>query len=301
MKKNLSQSGSSLLYVVLLLGIMLVVAFSMSALSISELKTTNVNQRSQKAFYLAESGIERSLHELSVTPDATQPITTVVDPVTGNSYKYCYGLCDASVPTQTTSQTFTLNANEGKKIFLFNPDKLQDGPSVPSGETIDFQCTSGCDDASVSPKPGLEVIVYSFDRNNVSGFDVAKLTQSNLNSVPVSSDESNIQSDLHYYDDMTLYAGSNKTGDNISVSNGNNLYMIELHALKQDATYTILFTKPYDENNNATIEAVGEVKNAGFEGDARRGIQLSYSKTKDTLDIFNYVLFEDTAIEKFAK
>lgn len=306
MKKLLKQQGSSLLYVILLLGIMLIISFSMAVLSISEFQTTGVNQRSQKAFYVAEAGIERSLFELSKDPTAASASTNpVVVTPGGDSYKYCYGDCGTAQAPSTQEVVYTLNANESKKVYLFRPDKLQLGPTTQSGTTVDFQCMSCF--TGETPVPALEVTLYSFDPATISSFNLNKLQQSNLNSSMQSlQDESGITIDTHYYEDMRAHAQS-PTTDALSVSgtnpvNGNNmLYMVELHALNTGETYSVKFSHPLTQDIVPTIQSFGEVKNAGPTGDARRGISLTYSTTKDSLDIFNYTLFENTPIEKFAR
>lgn len=293
------QKGSSLLYVILLLGIMLIISFSMAVLSVSELQSTGVNQRSQKAFYLAEAGIERSLYELSLDPSATYKSTQPVQVnAAGDSYQYCYGMCAGGQAPSVDALTYTLEANTARKVYLFDPTNLQNGAYTQSGETVTFQCTS-CS-SNDSPKSGLEVTLYSFNPATVSSFNLTQLQNSNLNSTVNSLDESNINIETHYFGDMSLY-NQNPTSPEISVESPGKLYMIQLHALQHGGTYVLKFNHPFNSQNTPTIQAIGEAKNVGFAGDARRAISLTYSTTKDALDIFNYALFEDTTIDKLAK
>lgn len=303
-KKTSQQNGSSLLYVILMLGIMLVIAFSMAVLSVSSFQTTSVNQRSQKAFYLAESGVERALYELKDPNTTTQTMTNPITVGTDGSYRYCFAQCGSQPVPPLDHVSLPLNANESKKEYYFDPTNLSGGSYTqglgPVSLTITCpQCAPSNDPNN--PAPALEVTVYSFRPSLVSSFDLNKLQDPNLNSAKIKEDESGITIDSTYYNDMSQYTVSGIHLDITDIASPDKLFMVQLHALQKGATYELQYSSPLPQTNNPTIVAIGEVKNPGFGGNARRAIELTYSKTESSLDAFTYTLLENTAIEKFAK
>ncbi len=307
--KNMqSNSGSSLLYVILMLGIMFVISFSVSALSISELNTVQVNQRSQKAFYLAEAGAERALYEESKVPgaDLSSPNTIAV-----GEDSYTYGLVSGGSieKTQVTLSKNTSGVESStKKIYLFDPNRLQDGSyATTSGTTVSFRCVS-C--SANNPAPGLdadnlEVTLYSFDPANVSSFDTSKLTSSKTTSFDA-TDESNIKIDTHYFQNMSAYTAAGTAGLDVTGTSslGNELlYMIELHSVQQEHAqeiYEVSFSHAVSGKNSPTIRSVGQVNNSALGGDARRALEVTFSQTNNALDVFGYTLFDGGDIDKFA-
>ncbi|MEF8847021.1 MAG: hypothetical protein V5A57_01140 [Candidatus Paceibacterota bacterium] len=64
---NNSQKGVSLYYAVLIMSLSLGVALGLNTIAIQSLKITRKVEKSPPALYAADTGIERSLYELSVT------------------------------------------------------------------------------------------------------------------------------------------------------------------------------------------------------------------------------------------
>jgi hypothetical protein len=295
MMHNTQQRGSSLLYVILISGLLLVIIFSISSLSLLELANTQVDEQSQQAFYVAEAGLERSLYELQKDP--VNHSTTLTDSVgpTGvyNAYIGIQPPADTTLNTTLTSFDVTLDPLQFKQINLYDPEHLSTNLfDLVSGDvTATVTCADGCSaDPVTNIVPGLEVSVLSFDPNTVGSFDVSKLLDSGIErSFDFSQDESrigikrNVENDVANIQQLSL-----KTVEQFR-------YVLQLKALRKGATYHILLSSPIKQINTIPLSSFGEVNGR------RRAIEMVLNTNLVPKSLFDYAIFENQDLQKFAK
>ncbi|MFC1640496.1 hypothetical protein ACFL2D_00430 [Patescibacteria group bacterium] len=299
MHKQQPQRGSSLLYVILFLGIMFVISFSVAVLASRELVTTGVNQRSQRAFYAAESGLERALYSLSLDPVATeygpfrdQKLTSDDDTAT-----YAVAGGDAVSPGDPIGvDAIRVRLNEvfdTEEVFLFDPVNL--GNDLFNGQTpvtVTIECiTRSCKQYTLD-KPGLEVTIMSFNKNDIGDFLASKAKSTPATrSLNLNVDESKIKIQKERYLDSS---------DSITLPQltqlGARRYLLQIKALKFAENYRVHFDKRFAQTNAFPVESFGDVVDQ-----QRRGIKITLDRNRRPVDVFDYVLLEEDSIEKFAR
>ena len=288
------EAGSSLLYVILISGLLLVIVFSISSLTLLELATTQINEKSQQAFYAAETGLERALYAVQQNP-AIGVKSFVADVAPGvSNYASSIGVVP---PSDTTTETnvrqfrVTLAKTELRQIPLYDPNDLAQNlfDPVTQSVTVSIACESQCAPQGTDPKPGLEFSTLSFQPSSVGRFNVAALLDSNIAHSTASTDESNINIARDVVDDVA----SIPSRALLDVATWR--YMLQLKALRAGATYVVTLSAPLRQTNVIPVVSYGEATGN------RRAIEMVLSSSLVPKSLFDYVIFENDSIEKFAK
>lgn len=279
--RYMNTRGSSLLYVMLILSVIFVIAFSISALATRELASTSVNQRSQQAFYAAEAGIERGMYELKQEPDTTSFTDSESSP------EYLVRLGEAGEAEATDEQIIPLENFEMKEISLFNPDLITENLFSVSGDvTVTISCVGGpCADLNSGAQ--LQIATTSFNPSTLGGFDVNQLLDSTAVRSLSSEDETNIK--------LSETVASSFPKSLTLPSVGDTRYLLRLKALVAGGTYRVKFSSPFTPSHILALEAFGT------SNDARRAIRILLDRNRHAKDIFQYVILENDDIEKFAQ
>ena len=300
------QNGSSLLYVILFLGFMFVIAFSLSALSVQELQTTAVNQASQQAFYAAEAGIERGIFEVVSDPAITsgefEDDNLYGETVSEEGYQAFVGGSVAAASTQDNLE-FTLQGNlDLHEISLFDPENLGlnvFGSATSVGVTV--ECIDDCGASFGGVAPGLEATVISFDPATVGGFDVTALLDDDAapdaRTTPdtLSLDESDIGFQKVFIDPLPTI-GSIDVGPMNTLNNLDDIrYLLQFKALRAGATYRVSFNQDFSVPGSLVVQSFGTVSGN------RRALQVTLDQNTRLKNIFDFVLFEETGIQKEAR
>lgn len=280
------EHGSSILFVILLLGFVFVVGFSVSALVVRELKTTTLSQKSQEAYYAAESGVERAIFE--VNKNIEDPAIPVAwQPVDGTDLRYL--LRKDTETRDLSSFPVFLEAGESKMIPFFNPEALN--TSLFPG--VSAELTVVCEDCTSPFIPNMEVTIFSIPvTTGATGgfdadFDINALQDNSASNKAASSDESNI------FINKRLRANANNPVIETLSNVDNRLYGIVIKSIEYSGTYSVNVNPGFQAQNVVTIKSFGDRGT----GDVRRSIEISYRLNREPVDIFDYVLFSNDDID----
>lgn len=159
MQKTRYNSGQILLVVVLSIVVALTVGLSIAARTISNVKISQQNEESQKAFQAAEAGIEKALQKLNCAGSSCTINTNFTE-------------SDSSVVAQITSSDAnpSINLNNGNDVpqavgidvFLSNYDPNSNTYSTPfysSPVRIYWGAGTSCSGTGPQKAPALEVLL----------------------------------------------------------------------------------------------------------------------------------------------
>ncbi|MCX7778907.1 MAG: hypothetical protein N2259_01520 [Patescibacteria group bacterium] len=133
-----SQSGVSLLLVVLILGSLLAAGLMMSEVLVRQGQIVRATSFSELAYYAAESGVERAFYKIN--QEKVDPLTLTDSDTLPNNSSYLLGL--VNVITNTVPWSVSLSTNQSFQLDLdlnlAYPASLSVNASSPGGEVLLF-------------------------------------------------------------------------------------------------------------------------------------------------------------------